>query len=229
MEARSPLTRPPARHAPRLAFHLRLFACALRYKSIHGHGFQAAVPAAAMAALRAQLGTRAELFASPFNCYFGSFCSAFADVDASFGSSGNFFGAALARIEAGSFECNPPFSQAILDAAARGVCDLLARAAAGGRRLTVVFVSPAWQGSGMKLLREESPFTRHAMALTRGEHGFRDGASHQPSKRRARLRASPYDSFVFVLMTDAARAAFEASGRTFAALERDVRGAMVMR
>jgi hypothetical protein len=42
---------------------------------------QASIPAAGFTALRDHFGVEMELFASPLNCYHGSFCSAYADVD----------------------------------------------------------------------------------------------------------------------------------------------------
>ena len=43
---------------------------------------------------------------------FERFCSAFADVDAPFGSCGDFFSARFAE---GSYEANPPFVPALID------------------------------------------------------------------------------------------------------------------
>jgi len=58
---------------------------------LEGHGFHAACPPSEFTALRRVLGARAELFASPLNCYFPRYCSAFADTDRWFGSLGSFF------------------------------------------------------------------------------------------------------------------------------------------
>ena len=52
-----------------------------------------------------------ELYASPLNCFYGQYCSAFADTDACFGSRGPVAGAN------GTFraaECNPPFAEACM-------------------------------------------------------------------------------------------------------------------
>ena len=47
-----------------------------------------------------------ECFASPLNCRYSRFCSAFRDTDAAFGSIGSFFDSEPRQ---GSFEANPPF------------------------------------------------------------------------------------------------------------------------
>ncbi len=76
----------------RTAFHERLFALLLRYKSILGYGFQAGVGPLVFSALQKTIGTQFELFASPLNAFHTKgFCSAFPDVDGCFGSRGDFF------------------------------------------------------------------------------------------------------------------------------------------
>ena len=56
-------------------FSEALFCVLLRYKSIRGAGFQAAIPGPTFEALRASLGVQCELFASPLNAYFPRYCS----------------------------------------------------------------------------------------------------------------------------------------------------------
>ena len=57
-----------------------------RYETLGGSGFQAACNPATFDVLRRRWDVRCELFASPLNCRWASFCSAFADTDAPFGS-----------------------------------------------------------------------------------------------------------------------------------------------
>lgn len=75
----------------RAAFHARLFALLLRYKSLQGHGFQAAVGPPVFRLLRRRLAVGFECFASPLNASFARCASAFPDVDGPFGSCGSFF------------------------------------------------------------------------------------------------------------------------------------------
>ena len=73
------------------AFHARLFACLMRYKSLGGAGFQAAVGPGVGDALAAALGPAVEGFASALNARTPRFGTAFSDVDAPFGGCGSFF------------------------------------------------------------------------------------------------------------------------------------------
>jgi hypothetical protein len=59
------------------AFHASLFCVLSRYNAVQGHGFQAACSEHVMEVLARRLGVTHECFASPLNCYFPSFCSAF--------------------------------------------------------------------------------------------------------------------------------------------------------
>ena len=54
-----------------------------------------------------------ECFASPFNCYFRQYCSAFGDIDSYFGSRGPILDF---KPHCGSFEANPPFCEELMDA-----------------------------------------------------------------------------------------------------------------
>jgi len=94
---------------PRAAFHQRLFALLLRYKTLRGHGFHAAIAPAVWRVLTSRLGVGFEAFASPLNCYLPTFGSGFSDVDGAFGSSGSFFRLKPAQLASGSSACNPPF------------------------------------------------------------------------------------------------------------------------
>jgi hypothetical protein len=51
-------------------------------------------------------GVTMECFASPLNCRYAAFCSAFQDTDGAFGSVGSFFNF---RPRTGAFQANPPF------------------------------------------------------------------------------------------------------------------------
>ncbi|KTG44318.1 hypothetical protein cypCar_00009587 [Cyprinus carpio] len=53
-----------------------------------GSGLQGALPVPVFEALNKQFGVTFECFASPLNCYFKQFCSAFPDTDGFFGSRG---------------------------------------------------------------------------------------------------------------------------------------------
>uniref|UniRef100_A0A8C5R6I7 mRNA (2'-O-methyladenosine-N(6)-)-methyltransferase n=1 Tax=Leptobrachium leishanense TaxID=445787 RepID=A0A8C5R6I7_9ANUR len=78
-----------------------------------GSGLQGALPIQVFQALHKHFGVTSECFASPLNCYFKQYCSAFPDTDGYFGSRGPFLSFFPAS---GSFEANPPFSEELMDA-----------------------------------------------------------------------------------------------------------------
>lgn len=90
----------------------------------------------------------------------------FPDTDACFGSAGPFFAFHPAT---GSFECNPPFVNEVMDATARHVEGLL-RAATGP--LSFVVVLPAWDDLRCDWYRTltTSAFLRRRVRLERKAH-----------------------------------------------------------
>jgi len=148
-----------------------------------------------------------ECFASPLNSYLPAFGSAFADVDAAFGSRGSFF---KFRPNAGSYCANPPFVHSVMDDTASHILTLLTAAAAapGGPALSFALILPGWgDGGGFQAL-SASPFLRAKVVIAAPDHGFCDGASHQ---RQDPYRHSPFDTAIFVLQTDKASRKWPAS------------------
>eukprot|EP01052_Picozoa_sp_SAG31_P017174 SAG31_NODE_1163_length_9588_cov_8.265676_5_plen_433_part_00 len=72
--------------AQEFEFHKALFSMLLRYKTLGGGGYQAALGGAVFAALLEEWEADFECFASPLNCRYGRYCSAFQDTDWLFGS-----------------------------------------------------------------------------------------------------------------------------------------------
>eukprot|EP00951_Prasinocladus_malaysianus_P017748 scaffold140340_cov39-Prasinocladus_malaysianus.AAC.1 len=130
-----------------------------------------------------------ECFASPLNCYFGSFCSAFPDTDGVFGSVGSFFDFCPSG---GSFEANPPFVPELMSAMARHMEALLQ---AASQALSFVVVIPAWKNVAVwpQLHRCCSLAT---WTVSASSHVFCDGAQHQ---RMLRYRPSSYDTAIIFL------------------------------
>lgn len=200
-------------------FHDRMFALLLRYKTIHGHGFQAACSPDVFRVLHEMLQVTMECFASPMNTYFARHCSAFGDVDSAFGSVGSFAAFKPAR---GAYEVNPPFVAAVLDEAATWCEALLERAELAKQPLTFVYVMPGWKETRAFATLTASAFLRASVLIAAADHGYCDGASHQ---RRDPYRQSPYDTCVFVLRTSRA-AASDATAFDPVAFDAAVRVAM---
>ena len=196
-EGRAAASGAPA--AGREALHERMFAMLLRYKCIRGHGFQMAVGPAVFGVLASWLGTGMELFASPLNCHWGRFCSAFPDVDGPFGSAGSAFGFAP---RTGSFEANPPFTLDVIARTADRALAALEVAEQAGLALSYAVFLPGWQeADGWQRLRGAELLEAFVLVAA-ADHGYCDGASHQ---RRDPFRGAQYDTGVFVLRTSKAR------------------------
>ncbi|CAN0034104.1 unnamed protein product, partial [Discosporangium mesarthrocarpum] len=137
-------------------FHNCLFACLMRYEALQGGGFQASLKGDAFDSLLRFFDVRMECFASPFNCRYAPFCSAFPDVDAPFGSVGSFFDFEPCE---GAFEANPPFVREVILKMAQHMEYLLK---ATDKALMFVVIIPAWEDApGWQSLRESRFLTRH--------------------------------------------------------------------
>ena len=152
-------------------FHDRVWCLLARYEALQGHGYQAALGGRVFDALLRRLDVSFECFASPLNCRYERFCSAFADTDGPFGSAGSFFDFSPAN---GSFEANPPFVPEFMLAFAKRAAHLL-EAATGPLSFTVVVPTweqiPAWQEL------TQSPWRRgQVLTFEAEDHVYCDGA-----------------------------------------------------
>ena len=171
---------PPEGTEEHAAFVASVFAMLARYESLGGAGYQAALGEKAFDVLKTRLGVGCEAFASPLNCRYGRFCSAFPDVDAPFGSLGSFFDFEPTR---GSFEMNPPFVPETLSAAAKHA--EATDAAEVRDRLSFVVVVPAWKDVPMWEALTGATQARRGDGVPAAEHGFCDGAQHCRPPRTA--------------------------------------------
>ena len=176
---------------------------------------QCAVPGACFESLREVLGNTIECFASPLNCRYERYFSAFPGLERSFGSLGSFFDEWEA-IDQGSFEVNPPFVPEVLAFAAAKIGALLGDAAKGA--LSFLAVVPDWGGgsSAAQALRE-SPFLRASVTIPAADHVFVDGAQHRV---RDRHRPSSWDTAVLLLQNDAGAAKWPLDTKTLARVVR---------
>ena len=181
-------------------FAFAVFALLMRYETLGGAGYQAALGEDAFDVLHEKLGVACECFASPLNARYASFCSAFFDVDRFFGSLGSFFSDGFAPTR-GSFEMNPPFVPETMSRAVTKARALLERAENADEALSFVVVVPAWRDCHFWRALLQCPFLRHEPDIVDAEsHGFCDGAQHtRPSRERHRV--SSYDTGVFYLQT----------------------------
>ncbi|XP_077582617.1 mRNA (2'-O-methyladenosine-N(6)-)-methyltransferase isoform X5 [Stigmatopora nigra] len=150
-----------------------------------GAGLQGALPVAVFEALNRHFGVSFECFASPLNCYFKQFCSAFPDTDCYFGSRGPFLSF---RPVSGSFEANPPFCEELMDAMVAHFEDLLEQSS---EPLSFVVFVPEWREPVTPALArmEASRFLRHQMSVPAYEHEYRSGSQHLCKREEMYYRA----------------------------------------
>jgi len=169
---------------------LRALCCLLaRYEALSGSGYQAAVPRAGFRVLREAFGVRAECFASPLNCCYARFWSAFGDTDEPFGSLGSFF--RVTRLS-GSYEANPPFVPELMLRMVDRFEDLLSH----GSPLSFAIFVPSWPSLPFYKRLESSKYLRRSTVLKAKDHAFCDGAQHV---KRQMHRPSSFDTGIFVL------------------------------
>jgi hypothetical protein len=188
----------------RALFLQRLYCVVARYEAFAGNtsGLQGALPHHVFDALERVCGVNQECFASPLNCHFPVYCSAFPDTDKWFGSRGSFF--TSFHPTSGCFEANPPFVNDTMLAMVRHLEVLLVAAAAGHTPLLFFVIVPSWSDAAYFALMRDSPFLRGSSQLARKGHEYIDGLQHRA--QRCTWGAN-VDSTWFVLATEEGAAA----------------------
>jgi len=161
-----------------------------RYEALSGAGYQIAVGNDGFDVLRERMGVRFECFASPLNCRYSRYCSAFIDTDAAFGSLGDFFSFYPQR---GSFEANPPFVPEVMSRMVEHVHNLLYEALGP---LSFVIIVPVWKKIAAWQELVDSTLCRGYLVLEAKDHGYVDGVQHQ---RWERYRPSSFDTAIICL------------------------------
>lgn len=175
-------------------FHQALFCLLLRYDSLQGGGYQAAMNEECFDVILRTFDCRMECFASPLNCRYGQYCSAFLDTDRAFGSLGSFFEFVP---KSGCFEANPPFIPQLIRAMALHMHTILKSATAP---LCFIIIVPEWKDDPSWNLLEQNEFNKRRISIAQKEHGFLEGLQqHRPT----RWRISSCDTSVFFWMNAA--------------------------
>ncbi|KAG9394291.1 Phosphorylated CTD interacting factor 1 WW domain [Carpediemonas membranifera] len=172
-------------------FNRAVFVLLLRYNTFfgpsrfQGRAFHAAAPEAVFEHLVTAFGVGMELFASPTNCYFSHYCSAFPDIDVFFGSRGSAFDLV---ITSGSYEANPPFTLEVMDRTADLVNAQLERAEQAGVPLSFVVFVPVWKDPDFPIPHyhqalETSKFLRAQNVTPAGDYAFISGGQFDSRSR----------------------------------------------
>ncbi|XP_055383752.1 mRNA (2'-O-methyladenosine-N(6)-)-methyltransferase isoform X2 [Condylostylus longicornis] len=130
---------------------------------------QASLPVPVFECLHRHFGVTFECFASPFNCYFRQYCSAFPDTDAYFGSRGPFLDF---KPISGSFEVNPPHCDELIDAALMHIDSLLKDTI---EPLSFIVFLPEWKCVA-KL--DDNIYRRRSVIILGMAHEYRHGYQH---------------------------------------------------
>lgn len=198
-------------------FNKLLFILLRRYHTFfgterfEGTSFHAAAPENIFRRLRSFLDVSQECFASPLNCFFSQFCSAFPEIDVFFGSLGSFFDY---EISEGSLECGPPYTIECMDRTAKHIIDTLDKSENQRPIMFVVFV-PEWRvpPAQYHLDLEASPYTRFHFCAPGGKHYYVSGEQHEPkciaskgaltNERVGRYYLVPHGTHVYFVCNDA--------------------------
>ncbi|XP_038149112.1 mRNA (2'-O-methyladenosine-N(6)-)-methyltransferase [Cyprinodon tularosa] len=181
-------------------FLARVWCLLKRYQAMFGSGvhegtgLQGALPVAVFEALNRHFGVTFECFASPLNCYFKQFCSAFPDIDGFFGSRGPFLSFSPVS---GSFEANPPFCEELMDAMVTHFEELLSQSS---EPLSFVVFIPEWRNPVTPALTrmEASRFRRHQLTIQAYEHEYRSGSQHVCKRDEMYYRAVHGTAVIFL-------------------------------
>ncbi|KAL0849389.1 hypothetical protein ABMA28_013690 [Loxostege sticticalis] len=170
-------------------FLSRVWCVLRRYAAWVGAGGEAhltqmALPVPVLECLHRCFGVTFECFASPLDCYFRQYCSAFADTDSYFGSRGPFL---ELRPVSGSMVAHPPYCEELLEAALRHMERLLQDSA---EPLSFVVVLPEWPDRQTHALYklQASHFKRKQVVIPAFEHEYRHGFQHVLPKNEVYFR-----------------------------------------
>uniref|UniRef100_A0A6B2L391 PCIF1 WW domain-containing protein n=1 Tax=Arcella intermedia TaxID=1963864 RepID=A0A6B2L391_9EUKA len=186
---------------PRLDyFEERLYCLLRRYESCFGKqgaGFQAAAPETVFKFLSSHFGVCHETFASPLNCYYSRYNSAFPDTDGFFGSKGSFFD--FSPI-AGSFQLGTPNVEEVMNKAAERVEHLLENSK--GPMSFIMFV-PDWDNPPAQFLLTygNSKYLKKNFLISGNDYCYIRGDQQVPSNS-THYFVAPFSSRVFILQNE---------------------------
>lgn len=193
-------------------FEERVYCLLSRYQTFfkynevinEGYGMQASLPSKVFVELNRTFKVKQEMFASPFNCYFKQYCSAFPDTDVFFGSQGSFFD--FDPNENSSFQCNPPFTEEVIERLADRIEYLLENSKYALSYLVFIpeWIEPPTPGL---VKMEKSKFNRMHFNVDNGAHHYVSGSQHV-SNEDPQLYTAMHNTRVFVLQNEAGYSLF---------------------
>ncbi|KAF6214651.1 hypothetical protein GE061_009394 [Apolygus lucorum] len=184
-------------------FLTRVWMLLKRYSAYLGnsntaHRSQMSLPAPVFECLNKAFGVTFECFASPFNCYFRQYCSAFPDIDSYFGSRGPIL---ELKAVSGSFAVHPPYVEELMEASIDHFERLLSDSI---EPLSfIVFIPEHRDPAPQALLKlEASPFKRKQIVVPNFEHEYRHGYQHVLQRSEWSVK-SPHETMIVWLQNNA--------------------------
>ncbi|KAL0584714.1 hypothetical protein ABG067_005451 [Albugo candida] len=165
-----------------------IFCVLLRYRALDGGGLHASLNEECFDVMLQYFDCQMECFASPLNCRYRQYCSAYPDTDFRFGSIGSFFDF---YPRSGCFESNPPFLPRLIERMATHMTGLLE---AAEEALMFIIVVPAWKHTQAWQVLYNSEYNRSYLFLSQKHHGFCEG---KQQIRKSRWRIASFDSSIF--------------------------------
>nr|CAG4642351.1 EOG090X02BU [Evadne anonyx] len=183
---------------PRVWCLLKRYLSYMGTQTNEGHGTQGALPLSVFEALYKHFGVSFECFASPLNCYFRQFSSAFPDTDGYFGSRGPIL---EFKPVSGSFEANPPFCEELMESMVTHFERLLSDSS---EPLSFIIFIPEWRDPAPPVLKrlEDSVWKRRQVVVPTFEHEYRHGFQHIMPKAEINVRAA-HGTFIVWLQNEA--------------------------
>ena len=155
-----------------------------------------------MDVLLTQFECQMECFASPLNCRYERYASAF-DLDRLFGSVGSFFDLDFGC--GGCFQANPPFCEDLIGKMNDKIQDALRQTSQDGAGVPLMFIVfvPAWKqtSASYQELLENEFLTRHVL-LEQGKHWYTEGTQH---RRKQSFRVASFDTSILFYQNEAAK------------------------
>ncbi|RWS13563.1 phosphorylated CTD-interacting factor 1-like protein [Dinothrombium tinctorium] len=177
---------------------LKRYHAFISLSSADAFSTQLSLPASVFECLHKNFDVTFECFASPLNCYFRQYCSAFPDTDAYFGSRGsilNFFPIS------GSFQAFPPYSEDLFEA----TIDHFERVLSNSEDALsfILFLQEYKEHSPRAPLKlESSRFKRKQLTIEALDYDLRSGYQHVCDPNQVLLK-SPVSLMIIFLQNDA--------------------------
>ncbi|KAI1297205.1 hypothetical protein HDE_04734 [Halotydeus destructor] len=162
-----------------------------------GNSSQVSLPTPVFDCLQKNFGVTFECFASPLNCYFRQFCSAFSDIDSYFGSRGSFL---HLHAVSGSFIAHPPYCEELMECSVEHIEHLLH---SSPEPLSFIMILPDLKDCQARAIAklDSSRFKRKQLTIAAFEHEFRNGFQHISEQSELSIK-SPHATLVIFLQND---------------------------